>query len=368
MMKKILLSALATCLLAGSSFAQFSIQKVVFEEGTGAWCQYCADGSARADVMEANFENALMIGVHNGDAMAIPDGDEVNGFYVAGYPQGTFNRVGAAISRSSWSSTMGSMLQGSSSVTVSFDSVGYDMQTRVLTVDVRAMFTGIESGDLRINLAVTEDRVTGTGSGYNQSNADNNTPGHIYQGAGNPIVGFEHRHVLRSYLGGAWGNSGDIPATTNFGTVGTHRYTYTIPASYDDTKIQLIAFVSNHEGSGVTERRILNGEEFDLSNLTVGRTEMNASVAEMTINGNPLVEQSKIVFSTEEAGTYRLEVLNMLGQQVANLGEAFVDKGIHTTIWNGTNDAGIQVDNGMYLIRLLSENGQAVSKRIIVAH
>ncbi len=366
-MKKFILSALAACLLGGTGFAQFSVQKVVFEEATGAWCQYCADGSARADVMEANFDDALLIGVHNNDAMAISDGDEINSFYVTGFPSGIFNRSGTEISRGAWSSTMGSMLQGASTVTVSFDSVGYDMQTRQLTVDVRALFTGVETGDLRINLAVTEDEVTGTGSGYNQSNADNATPGHVYQGAGNPIVGFKHRHVLRSYLGGAWGDAGDIPATTNFGTVGTHRYTYTIPASYDDTKIQLIAFVSNHEGSGISERKILNGEEFDLSTLTVGRTEMNASVAEMTINGNPLVERSKIVFSTEEAGTYRLEVLNLLGQQVANLGEAFVDKGIHTTIWNGTNDAGVNVDNGMYLVRLLSENGQAVSKRILVA-
>ena len=366
-MKKILLSAAAFSLLVGSAFAQFSIQKVVFEEGTGAWCQYCADGAAIADVMDNNFPDALMIGVHNGDAMTIPDGDTINDFYVAGYPQPTFNRSGAAISRGAWNSTMSGMLQGSSAVTVSFDSVDYNMTTRVLTVDVRAMFTGIENGDLRINLAITEDEVTGTGSGYNQVNADNNTPGHVYQGAGNPIVGFKHSHVLRAYLGGPWGNAGDIPATTNFGTVGTHRYTYTIPANYDDTKIQLVAFVSRHNGPGITERRILNGEEFNLSTLTVGRTEMNAASETMTINGNPLVERAKIVFTTETAGNYKLEVLNMLGQQVANLGEAFVDKGIHTMVWNGQNNAGFAVENGMYLVRLLSENGQALSKRILVA-
>jgi hypothetical protein len=263
---------------------------------------------------------------------------------------------------------MGSALQGSGSVTVSFDSVSYDMQTRQLTAVVRALFTGNESGDLRLNLALTESDVTGTGSGYNQVNADNNTPGHPYYQAGNPIVGFAHQHVLRTYLGGTWGDAGIIPSTAGFGTVVTHTYSYTIPANFDDTKMDLIAFVSRYDGTAITDRSVLNGEEFKLSTLTVGRTEMNAATSEMEINGNPLVDQSKIVFSTTEAGNYRLEVLNMLGQVVANLGEGFADKGIHTTVWNGQNNSGIAVENGMYLVRLLSENGQAVSKRILVAH
>ena len=84
-------------------------------------------------------------------------------------------------------------------------------------------------------------------------------------------------------------------------------------------------------------------------------------------NLNSSLPVAKIVFTTETAGNYKLEVLNMLGQQVANLGEAFVDKGIHTMVWNGQNNAGFAVENGMYLVRLLSENGQALSKRILVA-
>jgi hypothetical protein len=368
-MKKVLLFACFAVVLAGSSMAQFSIQKVVFEEFTGAWCQYCADGAYRAEVMDGNFPDALMIAVHVGDAMDIPEGaDTLNNYYAPAFPQALFNRSGALVSRGSWGSTMSSSLQGASVVTVSFDSVAYDAQNRTVTAVVRALFTGPETGDLRLSLAVTEDEVTGTGSGYNQVNADNSTPGHPYQGAGNPILGFVHKHVVRDYLGGTWGLGGIIPGTVNLGTAATHTFTYTIPANFDESKIELVAFVSKIEGTGVNDRTILNGEEFDLSSLVVGRPEMTAATSMIEILGNPLQERSKIIFTTEEAGNFKLEVLNMLGQQVAVLGEGFTDKGIHTLYWHGTNSANVPVDNGMYLVRLVTESGKSQSKRVLVAH
>ncbi len=347
--------------------AQFSIPKVVFEEFTGAWCQYCADGAYRAEVMNGSFEDALMIAVHNGDDMEISDGTELANFYSPSYPQALFNRGGALVSRGTWSSTMSSMLQGASSLTVSFDSLTYDPQTRLVNATVRAMFTGPETGDMRFNLVVTEDHVTGTGAGYNQVNSDNTTPGHPYQGAGNPIVGFHHMHVARAYLDSAWGAAGIIPVNANFGTVATRSYSYTLPANFDETEITFVAFVGNYDGIGLGDRRILNGEEFHLSTLTVGRTEVNAATPMLEILGNPLHDRSKVAFTTEEAGNFRLEVLNMLGQPVAVLGEGFTDKGVHTLNWDGTNAAHMPVDNGIYLVRLLTQGGQSQSQRILVA-
>ena len=253
-MKKTLL-VLTFCLMSTMTImAQFSIKKVVFEEFTGAWCQYCADGSYRAGVMDGNFPDALMISVHDGDAMAITAGGDLAAYYSPSYPQALFNRSGALISRGTWSSTMSSLLQGSSSVTVSFDSVGYDAQTRTITAKVGALYTGVVTGDMRMNLVVTEDDVTGTGSGYNQVNADNSTPGHPYQGLGNPIVGFQHRHVAREYVDGAWGTGGVIPTTCNFGTSASQTFTYTIPANYDETKITLVAYIGRYDGTGLGDR------------------------------------------------------------------------------------------------------------------
>jgi hypothetical protein len=367
MKKKLLLSVLAL-VLASPMFAQFSIKKVVFEEFTGAWCQYCADGAYRAEVMDSNYADALMVAVHNGDAMEMTAGTDLASFYQPSYPQALFNRGGALVSRGSWSSTMSNLLQGAASVTVAFDSVNYDAQSRQITASVSAMFTANLSGDMRINLIISEDEVTGTGNGYNQVNADNGTPGHPYQGAGNPIVGFVHRHVAREYVEGAWGLAGVIPNTANFGTNVNHTFTYTIPPNYDETKIELIAIVSRYDGAALGDRQILNGEEFFLSTLTVGTPSMTANEASLEIIGNPLTDRSKIVFTTQEAGNARVEVLNMLGQHIATLGEGHAEKGIHTLYWDGKNGAGSTVDNGMYLVRVVTEAGKTTSKRILVAH
>ena len=367
MKKKLILSLLAVA-LASPMFAQFSIKKVVFEEFTGAWCQYCADGAYRADVMDDTYPEALMVAVHDGDAMEMQDGIDLATFYSPAYPQAMFDRGGALVSRGAWGSTMSSSLQGAGVVTVAFDSVNYNAQTRQITVDVSAMFTGPASGDMRLNLIVLEDEVTGVGSGYNQVNADNGTPGHPYQGAGNPIVGFVHRHVARDYVEGAWGLAGLIPNTVNFGTSVTHTFTYTIPGNYDESKIELIAYVGRYDGAGMGDRRILNGDEFFLSSLLVGTPSMSANVASLEVLGNPLTDRSKIVFTTQEAGNARVEVLNMLGQHVVTLGEGPAEKGIHTLYWDGKNAAGASVTNGMYLVRVVTEAGKSTSKRILVAH
>jgi hypothetical protein len=367
-MKKTLLSVLLGLLLTSPLMAQFSIQKVVFEEFTGAWCQYCADGSYRAEVMDSLYADALMVAVHNGDAMEMQAGTDLANFYQPAYPQALFNRGGALVSRGTWNSTMSGDLQGASVVTVAMDSVGYNAGTRTITAVVRASFTGAASGDLRLGLIVVEDDVTGTGSGYNQVNADNGTPGHPYQGAGNPILGFHHRHVAREYVGDVWGLAGIIPSPANFGTTATHTFTYVIPPAYDEEEIELVAFVGRVDGPGVTERPILNGEEFFLSTLIVGTPDMVASTPQMEILGNPLTERSKIVFTTQEAGNVQVEVLNMLGQNITTIGQGFMDKGIHTLYWNGNNAAGSPVDNGLYLVRMRSESGQTLSKRILVAH
>lgn len=353
--------------MALPAIGQFSIKKVVFEEFTGAWCQYCADGSYRAEVMDSIYPEALMVSVHDGDAMEIQAGVDLAAFYGPAYPQALFDRSGALISRGSWNSTMASSLQSAGLVTVAFETVNYNAQTRQITADVSAQFTGVASGDFRINMIVVEDDVTGTGNGYNQVNADNGTPGHPYQGAGNPIVGFHHRHVAREYVEGAWGLAGVIPGNVQLGTYVTHTFTYTLPANFDESQTSLVAYVGRNDGGNVGDRQILNGEEFFLAPLVVGTSEMTSDESRIEVVGNPLTDRSRIVFANSEAGNVRVEVLNLAGQQVATLGDAFATKGIHTLVWDGRNSAGSPVSNGIYLVRMVEENGHSLSTRIMVA-
>lgn len=262
MRNKTIYPLLAFMLLFGTTQAQFSIQKAVLEVYTGSWSQYSPDGFVKLDSVLATYPDAIAIQVHSSDSMTIPEEADLVNFYSPYYPQGIINRSGTLYSRGEWGNQTAIVLSGASSVTVTFDSVTYNNNSRQVDVYLRALFTGNVTGDLRFNCVVVEDSVTGAGSGYDQVNAYNNTPGHYYYGAGNPITAFPHRYVARAYLGGTWGTAGVIPASNAFGSQDVYHYTYTLPAHYTDYRVSLVGMVSRYDGNNPGDRVIMNAERW----------------------------------------------------------------------------------------------------------
>lgn len=296
--------------------AQTSVQKVLIEEHTGAWCGYCVDGHVILDNVLSTYPNAIGVMVHNGDGMDFSAGNTVANFYVGGFPQATINRSSDAISRSAWMSTTSAQLSaGPSSVEVSFDSVLYNPTTRKLNVFVRAKFTGNESGNLRFNGILVEDGVTGTGSDYNQTNYYNGTSGHPMYGLGNPIVGYVHDKVARAYFGGAWGTVGTLPTTITAGEEYTHRFIYNVPASVDDTKMWVVGMVSRYDGTGTTQRKIINANS--TSNITL--VNYNVSIDEVKESINAIYPNpTSGIFNVNPAidGEHELSIINSTGQTI----------------------------------------------------
>lgn len=366
-MKKALLILLT---FASYSFAsaQFSIQKVVFEEYTGAWCGYCPEGAIIVDQIHANNTKMIPVAIHQGDAMSTTDGDQLISFYNPAFPQGTVNRDGAPISRGTWSSAVSTATQGAASVSVSINNVTFDATTRVLTFDVGAQFTATESGDLRIGAMLVEDKLVGTGTGWDQVSYFNNTPGHLLQGAGNPLTNYEHNHVFRAAPSGVWGTSGVIPASVSFGQQFSNTYTVTLDNGWKEGDMHIVAFVSRFEGAAPNQREIINGEEFTLKPLVVGLDQINAQSDFIEVSPNPVNDISKVAFTLQAAGHIRMEVLNTMGQHVATLGDGHLNAGAHTLSWDGTNDAHQPVANGAYLIRLVTEHGQSSTTKVLLQH
>lgn len=366
-MKKSLLLFTALLGFFAISNAQFSIQKVVAEEFTGAWCPYCADGDAIMKSIASNYEKAIPITIHTGDAMEVQEGTDLAAFYSPNYPMALVNRENAPIGRGTWSSAIASATQGASVVSVSINNSVWVDATRTIDFDVDISFTGAASGDMRFNVFVVQDEMTGSGNGWDQANSEQGTLGHMYYQAGNPIPNFLHTHVLRDMLDGVWGAAGIIPTTAAFGTTATNHYSFTVPASWDETGLEFVAVVQRFDGNGMADREILNAEEFHLSSLTVALDELNSNSNYIDVMPNPVNDFSKIQFSLEASGMIRLEVLNTNGQHVANLGEGHMNAGVHTLTWDATNDVKQPVASGIYMVRLVTENGQSMTKRIMVA-
>lgn len=344
-----------------------SIQKVVIEEFTGAWCGYCPEGAGiMEDILLAN-PNTIGSSVHNSDAMQNGTGSLIVNFYSPAFPQAVINRSGPPISRGAWSGAVSSALQATPVVAVSIDSAGYNFGTRVLTVKVKATFLTDYAGSMRMNLLLTEDNVTGTGSGYNQVNYFNSTVGSPYYGLGNPIVGYVHNHVFRAAGANAWGATNVIPATVTAGEEFSRTFTMTLSSGWDINNMHIIGTV-NMFGTTMTTRQILNAEEVPFSVATALNPGAGADGLDMEVSPNPISSRSTIGFSLNEAGRIQLEVFSLVGQKIRVLADDVTNAGMHTVYWDGTDASGAPLANGLYLLRLRTESGATITKRVMVSH
>ena len=365
-MKRIVLLFAALCLLSSFSFAQFQVKNVVFEEFSGTWCGWCTDGAVIANNIADNFPNrAFVVTIHagGGDPMEFPEGAAIASAYNDGYPTGMIDRQGQGISRNLWMGNVNSRLNQVSSVAVSFDNVAWDANTRQIDVDLRVLFDSPASGnDYVFNCFIVEDSVTG-GASYNQANYLNSQAGHTYYQAGDPIVGFVHRHTLRAALGGSWGTTGIIPSNISAQDEFTHSYSYTLPAGYDENQIKLVAYVG-YAGNDVSSREILNAEEMHLplaTSLDPGTDFSNF----LEVGPNPFAETLNIGFGIERNSHVTIDVMNPMGQLIRTLYDGNTNTGAHSTEWNGRDNAGNTVANGVYLLNLRAD-GQSITKRVML--
>ncbi len=361
-MKKGLLIVITIC-AAQFGICQFSMPKVVIEEFTGAWCGYCPEGQLIIDDIINTYgeEDVIPVAIHNGDAMTTSDGDAVDvAFNTIGYPSAVINRDGANYNRGVWKTNTATKLQGASSATVSLETVNYNPTNRLIEIVVKASFTGPLSGDLRFNAYIVENSILKTGSGYDQTNYFNTTAGHFFQGAGNPIVGFTHKHVLHAMLGGPFGSTaGIIPATVNFGSNYTESFTYTLPSALDPANITVVGMVMRY-GATNSDRDIFNGDHAPL--LTpVSVDESNLLASWMEVYPNPVSDISNVSYDLQQDGNIRMELLDASGKVVKVLADGFMNSGIHTETLRTA-----EMSSGIYLIRMSDSHGNAATKRLRV--
>ena len=251
-----------------------AVRRPVLEVGTGAWLGFAPDGDLIAEQVLATYPDAVRVDIHNGDVMETPDGLTFLTDYTSAYPTGFIDRnkfpteSEVGLSRAVWSTRMGDRLATTADVAVEITSFSFNPTIRQLDMTVQGTFVNSLTGDLRFNVYIVEDSVTG-GSPYNQVNFYSSSSsavggtGHPYYSAADPIVGYPHRYVLRAMMGGSYGTSGIIPGTVGVGSVYSHSYTTTLPAGVDENKVALIGIVQEYSGVDLNSREILNSSGYE---------------------------------------------------------------------------------------------------------
>ncbi|MBT8195499.1 MAG: Omp28-related outer membrane protein [Bacteroidia bacterium] len=336
-----------------------SQKKVLIEENTGAWCQFCPDGAVQVNNLMNLYPGLVYTtAIHNGDGMVNPSSSAIeSAFPPTGFPAGMVDRVSwpgqsnVPVSRTQWGSYTVQRLLGTTPVNVSMNAV-YDATTRLSTVTVTANFTGAASGNMKINLFYSENKVTGTGSGFNQSNAYNNSAGHPYYQAGNPIVGFEHDHVLRYTAGPVHGVTGIIPSTVTAGSTYSNTFTYTLPANFDESNMKIIGVIIGDDNS------IMNVEEGNLSGFTSIKDEVNLSIG--NLYPNPASNFVTVEYNLKNSSNVELKIYNALGQVVSTL------KDKHEAAGNHTETFDLNLTKGMYFLNINTDQATFTRKLNIV--
>lgn len=345
-------------------------REVLLEEFTTAPCQFCPDGAVIVEQILASNPAVIAVGEHacfGTDAMTIPEASTYCAAFGSGAPTACIDRVlfpgeaSVAHGRGTWAANASARAAIGSPVTVNITG-SYNGATRQVNADVTANFADYAvPGDIRVTLFVVEDSITGTGSGYNQVNFYNNQAGHPYVGAGNPIVGFVHRHVLRDVYPttDAWGDATIIPSSPALNTNYTQSNTFTLNSAWKDQDVSLVAFVS-YFNSNTDERVVLNAAEVKLNNISTSIEVIKTDGGSFSIYPNPAADLSTIEFNLSTSKNVMLNMRDIAGKEVLSENFGILSSGNHKITVNTAN-----LSNGVYFATFLLGE-EVITKKISV--
>jgi len=364
------LQFLLLLLIASSVHGQSGVQKVLIEEFTGAWCGYCPDGALKIDQILTTYSGYVTaVAIHEGDDMQNNLGTAIiNQYQVGSYPSGMVNRKtfpsqsSPVMSRTLWQNSTYQELLNLADMEV-YVSTSYDSTTGIC--DISASCTAFNDiiGDMRLHVFISEDKVTGTGSGYNQSNyysaasSAAGGPSHYYYNFPNPIVGFEHMHVLRSSVTGNWGDVSVIPDTVLNTQTFSKTYTYTVPSTSDATNMHVVAFVTKMSGG---DTLILNSETAPFLTPSTGFQDVASSFIDLRLYPNPSVYKTIVSGKLATEGLVSIKVQDLTGKTVQTVCNDTFAAGTFSQEINTT-----ELNAGMYLV-VLEQNGSRQTARLVI--
>lgn len=295
---------------------------ILAEEATGTWCGWCPRGAVFMDYMAQTYPDYFVgVAVHNGDPMAITEYDNgitsFPGFQ--GFPSVVVDRDELIDPADLETTALPRLITPPAALLL--NKASYDEASGLLTISLEATFQEAVSGDYRLNIAIIEDGVTGTGSGYNQVN--------YYSGGGaGPMGGYEnlpdpvpasqmvYNHVARAILGGFEGPSNSLPASINSGEVHSYTFTYVLPPNYEYDQIKIVGMLLNPDGSvnNVTETTI----DEAIANSSVATYTAQAEDLHIQTWPNPFTEQLNLRLTLTETENVSLEVLDAYGHTVSS--------------------------------------------------
>ena len=337
---------------------------VIGEEATGTWCQWCPRGAVFMDQFETKYNQFWEgIAVHNGDPMTVVEYDSGIGAFIGGYPSAIVDR-GTDVDPSGMSPDFFARLQIPPVATL-INGATWDPTSRILNVSVKADFALAANNSYKLACVLTEDDVTGTGSGYNQSNS--------YAGGGNGVMGgyellpssvpaaqMVYDHVARAIAPSFTGEANSFPATVLAGQSHTLNYSFTLPATWDENSINIIGLLLDPQGridnagKATIAEAVANGYVAGLSTIYGENLEKM-----VTVYPNPASSKTTIHLNLESQASVVLSLLDVSGKVLSSKNYGSL---------NGSWNLDLNTSNytaGVYFITVLID-GNKITKQLII--
>ena len=221
---------------------------VLLEDLTGVQCPNCPKGAAAIeDILTRLPNNVVAVGVH-GNFLTKPLPESKYDFRTAksialeeflkpflGKPSAHINRKYfqdelyiAVDATELWQSYVEKELKAQHVMDLAIEKT-YDAASRQLSVTVNATPLINETGTYKISVYLTESGIVD-----------------LQENQGTIIEDYEHNHVLRDMLTNATGD--DIATSLVKNKLLTRTYTYTLPATFNAAKMEIVAMVSRNTG------------------------------------------------------------------------------------------------------------------------
>lgn len=390
-MKKLILSAALLSTISG--YAQ--TKKVLLEDFTGTWCQYCPNGTKGIEDLRVQYPaNFLPVSSHNAnnDPLEVAETPTIiAGLGGASYPNGAIDRkfisgtkvpIAINATASQWKSAVATQAAAQAIVSVGFANFR-EMPDGTYKADVKVKFTSAPEAGLPVALQVMilEDSIKAEGTLAQANGPAGNpspNPATTHYGSNSPLTttqnNYWHNHNVRQYLGGAWGWTTGIFPTSGpvVDSVYTKEISFTVPTTgtipgpngWNKKQIHIYAFVAYNGSDHMSnEKMVLNAEEISLKAFH------KVSVDDLTANQvnilntypNPAKASDlvKIEYNIANSEVVTMNVYNALGQRVAQPYVSNEVKGGHTIHWRPADNA---LTPGLYIIEVSSASGKQIQK------
>lgn len=92
----------------------------------------------------------------------------------------------------------------------------------------------------------------------------------------------------------------------------------------------------------------------------------NANAIILDNSPNPFSSQTEIKFSLKQSANVKIEIFNILVQKIKTVSDGYFNAGEHSVEWNGKDENGNSLSNGVYFYKMDTENSSIIKKMILL--